>query len=414
MLLVVFPSLHADVVCGILHLCTQSSRRLFLGAQVFSNDDKHTARCAMAVGTQRSYWFGKTRLKLELGFYVATTLKQYVGDQQLKFWCIQNVGSLQKHENLAFCWFLTSFSAAARASGASRRPPQQTRTVVYSRDTVRVYIRYAYLYAVFSNPGGAEPTVYIAHPTHGAGTRPKRKQLTTAARKTTLNAGQCVRQPREGRGRNRQTPPKKKNKKTTEGGGGGGAKKTHSHPNRPPTPSEAAKPPPEGTEDRTPKKAQGDHPAKTGNTKPETAAHQEKGHRNKQTHTTKKKKRKKKKRASNPAREKGDGGTGTTRPGTGTPSKKKKKKKRKKNTPTTQPRRAGHSRDPGPAHTPTPHARTGNGGGQAGRPRNHTHPISRPKPNPNHEHHRQPTLEVQHHRPCPNTPTQDPSQDWRG
>jgi hypothetical protein len=107
----------------------------------------------MAVGTQRCYWFGKTRLKLELGFYVATTLKQYVGDQQLKFWCIQNVGGLQKHENLAFCWFLTSFSAAARASGASRRPPQQTRTVLYSRDTVRVYIRYAYLYAVFYNPG---------------------------------------------------------------------------------------------------------------------------------------------------------------------------------------------------------------------------------------------------------------------
>ena len=152
MLLVAFPSLHADVVCGILHLCTQSSRRLFLGAQVFSNDDKHTARWAMAVGTQWCYWFGKTRLKLELGFYVATTLKQYVGDQQLKFWCIQNVGSLQKHENLAFCWFLTSFSAAARASGASRWPPQQTRTVLYSRDTVRVYIRYAYIYAVFSNP----------------------------------------------------------------------------------------------------------------------------------------------------------------------------------------------------------------------------------------------------------------------
>ena len=107
----------------------------------------------MAVGTQRCYWFGKTRLKLEHGFYVATTLKRYVGDQQLKFWCIQNVGSLQKHENLAFCWVLTSFSAAARASGASRRPPQQTRTVLYSRDTVRVYIRYAYLYAVFSNPG---------------------------------------------------------------------------------------------------------------------------------------------------------------------------------------------------------------------------------------------------------------------
>ena len=37
-------------------------------------------------------------------------------------------------------------------SGASRWPPQQTRTVFFSRDTVRVYIRYAYIYAVFSNP----------------------------------------------------------------------------------------------------------------------------------------------------------------------------------------------------------------------------------------------------------------------
>ena len=121
-------------------------------------------------------------------------------------------------------------------------------------------------------------------------------------------------------------------------------------------------------------------------------------------------KRKKKKRASNPARKKGDGGTGTTKPGT---KKKKKTPKRKKHTPTTQPRRAGHSRDPGPAQTPTPHAGTGNGGGQAGRPRNHTRPKSRPKPKPNHEHHKQPTLEGQHHKPCPNTPTQDPSQDWR-
>ena len=65
---------------------------------------------------------------------------------------------------------------------------------------------------------GAEPTVYIAHPTHGAGTRPHRTQLKTAARKTTLKAGQCVRQPREGRGRNRQAPPpKKKEKRRREG-----------------------------------------------------------------------------------------------------------------------------------------------------------------------------------------------------
>ena len=245
--------------------------------------------------------------------------------------------------------------------------------------------------------------MYIAHPTHGAGTRPNRTQLTTAARKTTLNAGQCVRQPREGRGRNRQPPPPRKKKQ--QRGEGGGAKTAHSHQTARQHHQRRPNPPLESTEDRTPKGAQGDHPAKTGNTKPGKAAHREKGHRNKQTHTTKKK------RANSPAQKKGDGGTGTTRPGTRTPS---KKKKRKKHTPTTQPRRAGHSRDPGPAHTPTPHARTGKGGGQAGRPPNHTRPICRRKPNPNHEHHKQPTLEGQHHKPCQNTPTQDPSQDWGG
>ena len=55
--------------------------------------------------------------------------------------------------------------------------------------------------------------MYIAHPTHGAGTRPHRTQLQTTARKTTLNAGQCMRQPRKGRGRNRQAPPPAPQKK---------------------------------------------------------------------------------------------------------------------------------------------------------------------------------------------------------
>ena len=242
--------------------------------------------------------------------------------------------------------------------------------------------------------------MYIAHPTHGAGTRPHRTQLKTAARKTTLNAGQCVRQPREGRGRNRQAPPPPKKK---EGGGGKGTKIAHSrqtarqHHHRRPSP------PPEGTEKRTPTEAQGDHPPKTGNTKPVTAEHGKK-------ETWKKKK---KKRATSPARKKGDGGTGTRKPG------KKKKKKRKnqsaKNTPRqpsqeglgTGETRAHHTR---PHRTPEPET----AGGQAGRPRNHTRPKSRPKPKPNHEHHKQPTLEGQHHKPCPITPTQDPSQDWRG
>ena len=199
-------------------------------------------------------------------------------------------------------------------------------------------------------------------------------------------------------------PPRKKKRR-------GGGEKARKQPTAAKPPANTTRggqtPPPEGTEHRTPKEAQGDHPAKTGNTKPGTTAQREKGHRNKQ--------KKKKKRTSSPARKKGDGGTGTTRPGTGTPRKKKKKeKKSKKHTPTTQPRRAGHSRDPGPAHTPTPHAGTRNGRGETGRPRNLTRPISRPKPNPNHEHHKQPTLEGQHHKPCPNIPTQDPSQDWQG
>ena len=237
----------------------------------------------------------------------------------------------------------------------------------------------------------------IAHPTHGAGKRPNRTQLKTAARKTTLNAGQCVRQPREGRGRNRQAPPPQKKK---EGGGGKGAKTAHSrqtarhhHQRRPNPPLQKA--PKTGP----PKRHRG-----TTHPKPATPSQEQRPTGKRYTET-----KKKKKRATSPARKKGDGGTGTTKPGTG-----KKKQKRKKHTPTTQPRRAGHSRDPGPAHTPTPHAGTENSGGQAGRPRNHTRPISRPKPKPNHEHQKKQTLEGRHHKPCPNTPTKDPSQDWRG
>ena len=189
--------------------------------------------------------------------------------------------------------------------------------------------------------------MYIAHPTHGAGTRPNRTQPPTVARKTTQNAGQCVRQPREGTGRNRQAPPPKK--KQQQRGEGGGAKTAHSHQTarqhhqRRPNP-----PPPEGTEDRTPKEAHGDHPAKTGNTKPGTAARREKGHRNKQTHA-----KKKKKRASSPARKKGDGGTGTTRPGTGTTSNQPKKKAQKTH-PDNPAKKGGAQPRPGPsmhAHT---------------------------------------------------------------
>ena len=246
---------------------------------------------------------------------------------------------------------------------------------------------------------GAESTVYIAHPTLWAGTQPNRTQPPTAARETTLNAGQCVRQRMRAEGGKGSPPPKKENK--TEGGGGGG-ENSPQPPNRPPTPPEAAIPPPQKAPKTGPLKRHGE----TTQPKPATPSQEQRptGKRDRKTcrHTPRKKER-----ASSQARKKGDGGTGTTRPGTGTPS---KKKKRKKHTPTTNPRRAGHSRDPGPA----PHAGTRNGGGHAGGARNHTRPISRPKPNPNHEHHKQPTLEGQHQEPCPNTPTQDCSQDQRG
>ena len=256
--------------------------------------------------------------------------------------------------------------------------------------------------------------MYIAHPTHGARTRPNRTQPPPAAPKTTLNAGQCVRQPREGRGRNRQAPyPKKKNR----GGRGGGVRKQPTATKPPANTTRGGQTPhPEGSEDRTPKEAEVDHPAKTSNTKPGTAARREKGHRNMQTHT---KRKKKKEPAAQPER-KGMRGQGPQGPGQGHPAtdttkpNQERKKKRKKHTPTTQPRKAGHSRGTGQARTPTPHTGTGNGRGQAERARNHTRPISRPKPKANHEHHKHPAKEGQHHKPCPNTTTQDPSQDWRG
>ena len=166
--------------------------------------------------------------------------------------------------------------------------------------------------------------MYIAHPTHGAGTRPNRTQPPIAARKTTLNAGQCVRQPREGRGRNRQAPPRKK--KTTEGGGGG-RETSPQPPNRPPTPPEAAKPPPtKAPKTGPPKRHRG-----TIQPKPATPSQEQRPTGKMDTETCRHTpQQNKKKRASSPARKKGDGGTGTTRPGTGTSSNRHDKAKKKK------------------------------------------------------------------------------------
>ena len=134
-----------------------------------------------------------------------------------------------------------------------------------------------------------------------------------------MRASACASPGKAEGGTGKPPPPKRNNR----GRRGGGRKNSPQPPNCPPTPPEAAKPPPEGTEDRTPKEAQGDHPAKTGNTKPGTTAQREKGHRNKQTHTTRKKKKKKKETATQPER-KGMGGQGPQGPGQGHPAKKKK------------------------------------------------------------------------------------------
>ena len=216
--------------------------------------------------------------------------------------------------------------------------------------------------------------MYITHPIHGAGTRPGRTQPPTATRKTTLNADQCVRQPREGRGRNRQTPPQKKT-------GGGGRENGPQPLNRPATPQEAAKPPTQkALKTGPPKGAQGDHPAKTSNTKPGAAAHPEKRHpkRADKHHAGTEKKR-----ASNPARKRGDGGTGTTRPGTGTASDRHHKAKirhalQKKNTP-QQPNQEGRGTAKTRAQHPRPHStpQPGKAGNKRGA-RTNTHTPRRP------------------------------------
>ena len=128
-------------------------------------------------------------------------------------------------------------------------------------------------------------------------------------------------------------------------------------------------PHPEGTEDRTSKQAQADHPAKTGNTKPGTAAHREKGHRNKQTPA------KKKKPAAQPKRK--ETGGETTRHGTGIPRNRKKKMKKKKKAQKTHPdnpaQKGGAQPRPGPStHAHTAHRNRKRRGARETRTKPHT------------------------------------------
>ena len=226
---------------------------------------------------------------------------------------------------------------------------------------------------------------------------------------------------------------------------------------------------PEGTEGRTPKGAQRDHLAKTGTTKPGTAAHRKKGRRKRtDTHHAKKKKnqqatpkergrgdrdnkardrdsqqptKKNKTHPDNPTKK----GGAQPRPGPSTYAHTAHPGQEKRGTSGARPQTRTPAQHPQPGgagdhagraqehtHTPTPpkerrdaaktrtRARTPplhteNGGVQEERARNHTRPICKPKPKPNHKHHKpEPVKEGRRHKPYPNTPAQSPGQDWRG
>ena len=108
---------------------------------------------------------------------------------------------------------------------------------------------------------------HITHPTHGAGTRPGQAQAPTATRLATPNDDQCVHQPREGRGRNRQPPPRKKretnkqHRRQKEKGKKGGGQETDTQPqSRAPTPQEAGKLPSQQHRRRHPRAPPKEHP----------------------------------------------------------------------------------------------------------------------------------------------------------
>ena len=308
--------------------------------------------------------------------------------------------------------------------------------------------------------------MYIAHPTHGARTRPNGAQPPTATRKTTLTAGQCVREPREGRGRNRQTPPQLKKK----GGRGGGKITAHSHHTSRQHHKRRPNPPPRRHRRQDPQRGTEGPPSQNWHHQARNSGPSEKGTPKTHRHTPRKKK--KTEPATHPERE-GTGGQGPQGPGQGQPATHKKKHKTHPDNPTkkggAQPRPGtsthAHTAHPGqerrgtsgarpqtrtPAqhpqpggagdhagrahehtHTPTPPKErrdaaetqtragtpaphTGNGGVQEERARNHTRRICKPKPKPNHKHHKpQPVKEGRRHKSYPNTPAQGPRQDWR-
>ena len=246
--------------------------------------------------------------------------------------------------------------------------------------------------------GGAEPSLYTTHTTHGAGAQPGKTQPPTAIRKATQNADKCVHQPREGRGRDRQTPPRRENRR-------GGTRTAKSHHNAHQHHNRRPNPPPRRHRRWDPtKRVRGDHPAKTCNTKPRAAAHREKGHpKHADTHIVERNTNKQ--QTTRPGRE-GMGGQRTRDPTPGQratnttkPPAKKKPKGRGGANPTTSntrapPGKAGnkrgaHTNKHTPEHTSqewrgaaaaqaqphpsAPHPQPGSAGGHAGRAHKHTH-----------------------------------------
>ena len=197
--------------------------------------------------------------------------------------------------------------------------------------------------------------MYIADPTHGAGTRPNRTQPPTAARKTTLNAGQCVRQPREGRGRNRQAPPQKIRKKK-----GGGRENSRQPPKRPPTPQEAAKtPPPERHRGQDPQRGTGGPPSQNGQHQARNSGPPEE----RDTETCRHTPRKKKEPAAQPEK-KGMGGQGPQS---------KQETKAQKTHPDNPAKKGGAQPRPGPStHTHIAHLNQKARGASRARTKPHT------------------------------------------
>ena len=252
------------------------------------------------------------------------------------------------------------------------------------------------------NPAGrgAEPNVYITHPTHGAGARPVKTQPPTTNRKATQNADQCVHQPREVRGWNRWTAPKKKNR------GEGGARSAHSHHTAHQHHKRRPNPHPDGTEDKTPQKAPRDHRAKTGNTEPRAAADRENRHP-KQSDTHHAEKKKNKQQTTRPGRE-GMGGQRPRDPRPPLPTDRHQKPPRNTK---AKPKGRGGGENPNNGNTRTPprHRQPpGMGGGKWG-----THTTARTPQLPNQEGRGTAETRAKHTRPH-STPDQGEAGYKRG